>query len=210
MPSSSEQPLSRAQQRERTRQRILTIAARHFATHGFDAASIGNIAAAAGVKKALVQYHFETKENLWKAAIDFLWEKRTASMSQIIAPYPEVLDRAAMKRVLQSIVRGADQHREWFVIMFREAASPGPRFEWLLEHHLRADYEEGVNFVLACQRSGLLPALSPMHLIQIISGALAYPLFITRMIQEITGEPLDPGQLDAYVETLLQLLTRSP
>ena len=55
----------RQQQKEQTREQILEAAIDTFARLGFDGASLADIAAAAGVKKALVQYHFTTKDQLW-------------------------------------------------------------------------------------------------------------------------------------------------
>jgi len=47
------------------RHRILRAAARLYALHGYDGTSIREIAAAAGVTKPLVHYHFGTKEHLF-------------------------------------------------------------------------------------------------------------------------------------------------
>ena len=50
-----------------------------------EASIFPDIAAAAGVKKALVQYHFATKEKLWKAAAAKLWDERNAHMAGYIS-----------------------------------------------------------------------------------------------------------------------------
>jgi AcrR family transcriptional regulator len=52
-----------------TRATILNAALELFSQKGFSGASIGDIAAKAGVTKSLVQYHFESKEYLWKQAL---------------------------------------------------------------------------------------------------------------------------------------------
>jgi len=44
-----------------------------FGERGFEASSIGDIAAAAGVAKANVLYHFGSKEELWREAVDALF-----------------------------------------------------------------------------------------------------------------------------------------
>lgn len=51
---------------ESARERILRAAARLYASRGFSGTSIREIADTAGVKKPLVFYHFETKENLYR------------------------------------------------------------------------------------------------------------------------------------------------
>ncbi len=51
------------------RTKILETATRLFATHGYDSTSLSHVAKAASVSKALIFWHFETKENLFKAVL---------------------------------------------------------------------------------------------------------------------------------------------
>lgn len=60
-----------------TRNRILSAALFHFAEHGFDGASMRAIASRSGISLALVQYHYGTKEKLYRA----VWEDMTAPNS---------------------------------------------------------------------------------------------------------------------------------
>lgn len=53
----------------RTREAILASATRLFSERGYAATSIGDVAADAGVTKSLVQYHYQSKEALWQAAL---------------------------------------------------------------------------------------------------------------------------------------------
>lgn len=51
---------------EDTRSRLLSAASRLFAEKGYDHATVRDICAAAGVNIALVNYHFKSKEGLYK------------------------------------------------------------------------------------------------------------------------------------------------
>jgi AcrR family transcriptional regulator len=51
------------------RTKILETATRLFAAHGYDSTSLSHVAKAASVSKALIFWHFETKENLFKAVL---------------------------------------------------------------------------------------------------------------------------------------------
>jgi AcrR family transcriptional regulator len=53
----------------KTRETILRAAFEAFAESGYEGASIGDIAKAAGVPKSLVQYHFGSKDELWEACL---------------------------------------------------------------------------------------------------------------------------------------------
>lgn len=76
-----------------TRNRILSEALFHFAEHGFDGATMRAIATRSGTSLALVQYHFRTKEQLYRA----VWQSLTAPNSEIRRTQLERFD-AAMPR----------------------------------------------------------------------------------------------------------------
>src|SRR5260370_40150134 len=65
------QPKGRkASQSAETRAAILAAAERHFAKAGLAGARTEEIAAEAGVNKALLYYYFESKEHLYEAVIE--------------------------------------------------------------------------------------------------------------------------------------------
>ncbi|MCU7726831.1 TetR family transcriptional regulator [Actinoplanes sp. KI2] len=63
-------PPSRAEQRRRTRARILDAAAKAFLADGYDRTTIRGVAAAAGVDSGLVTYYFESKQELFRQVIE--------------------------------------------------------------------------------------------------------------------------------------------
>ena len=207
MPEASNQ---RTLRRERTRQKILDSAVRIFAELGFDAASMGSIANHAGLKKALVQYHFETKLKLWQEAMNHLW----AQLHQLEAQLPHLDDhrslseeRDLLREVFKAIIRFAKSHPDWVGIMFREASTPGPRLDWLVDNHLRKDIEDGTRFVELAQAHDLLPAGPPLHLLHIISGALTYVLLVAPLTKRATGVRMTSDEsLDTTVDLLLEML----
>lgn len=54
---------------DRVRQRILDVAEAHFAERGFFGASVRDVTDAAGVRLAAINYHFETKEELFRSVL---------------------------------------------------------------------------------------------------------------------------------------------
>jgi AcrR family transcriptional regulator len=67
-----------------TKDRLLDSAEELFAAHGLDRVSVRDLAAAAGVNVAAVNYHFQSKENLYRAVlVRRLQFKRDASLAAI-------------------------------------------------------------------------------------------------------------------------------
>ncbi len=95
-----------------TRARILDAALREFSTLGMAGARMDQIAAAAGVNKALLYYHFDSKENLYIAAVEMISAKiRDRSMAVFLraASPGERLLRAALDHFDRILAQGEFQ-----------------------------------------------------------------------------------------------------
>ena len=65
-----------------TRDRIVAAAADLFSERSFDGATTREIAARAGVTQPLLNYHFRSKDELWRAAVDSLFERLHNTMDE--------------------------------------------------------------------------------------------------------------------------------
>ena len=95
-----------------TRARILEAALREFAALGMAGARMDQIAQAAGVNKALLYYHFESKEKLYVAALEMISAKiRDRSMAVFLrdASAGERLLRTALDHFDRILAQGAFQ-----------------------------------------------------------------------------------------------------
>ena len=205
--TSADEPTSRELQRRQTRSQILQAAGTVFARAGFDAASLAEIAEVAGVKKALVQYHFSTKDQLWRDTAAHIWEQRNTHMAQSLAATDTRDALATMRRGFTALVEFTHEQPEWLWFMFHEAAGGGERQEWLVENCLKADYQTGESFVREFQDRGLIRQGPAMHLLHLISGALTYNLLVAPSTLLATG--LDLGSrksIDEQVSLLQELL----
>src|ERR1700739_5112550 len=95
-----------------TRARILDAALREFSSLGLAGARMEQMAAAAGVNKALLYYHFDSKENLSLAAVEMISAKiRDRSMAVFLrdASPGERLLRAALDHFDRILAQGEFQ-----------------------------------------------------------------------------------------------------
>jgi TetR/AcrR family transcriptional regulator len=111
-----------------TRSRILDSALREFSTLGFAGARMDQIAAAAGVNKALLYYHFDSKENLYAAAVEMISAKiRDRSMAVFLSnasPGERVL-RAALDHFDRILTQGEFQSLMQQEMMRMHQGDPG-------------------------------------------------------------------------------------
>ena len=210
--STSKVSTARAKQREKTRKRILTSAIDIFAQAGFDASSLADIARLAGVKKALVQYHFATKEQLWQACASQIWTERNQQLAGFIAdahPEQSTLDpRSRMRNAFVAVVKFTREKPQWLWFMFHEGAANGERLQWLIDNFIGADYEQGQAFIRDFQSRGLIRAGSPLQLINLISGALTYNLLVAPQTYRATHTDMTSERaISEQVDLLLTMLT---
>ncbi len=110
-----------------TRDLIFAAAATHFSSHGFDGASVDAIAQDAGVNKAMIYYHFESKLGLYRDVYRDLLHAVSGAAADI-ASSPESPPQK-IERFIQALAEMRDV-RPWFPpLMLREMAAGGPRLD---------------------------------------------------------------------------------
>ncbi len=146
MPANTQQSVRRPQQRGvDTRRELLDAALREFAAVGFDAASTRSIATRAGVRQGQLTYHFETKDALWRATVDHLFERfdiefTTASKMRSASDASDAV--ALFESSVRALVRAVSRLPELNRIMVHEAMLDSERLVWLVDRHVRARFEQ--------------------------------------------------------------------
>jgi len=103
-----------------TREAILAVARRRFATYGYDATSLRSIAADAQVDPALLIHYFRTKEGLFAAA---------ARLPVRLSELQSALDGLPPRQAAEALVRSylqvvdSDQSRNAILALIRSAVS---------------------------------------------------------------------------------------
>ncbi len=92
---------------ERTRRRLLEIAVERFGTQGYKATSVSEIARAAGLTQAAVYAYFESKEQLFDAAVDADAEAAILAAADGVATTPA---SQLVPMVLVLLVGGLGNH----------------------------------------------------------------------------------------------------
>ena len=121
-------------------ERLLQAAAVEFASHGFEGASTRRIADQAGIFQAQIGYHIGSKDDLWRATVDYLFTRLRAELDQAItSSHDEPVNDpvGVFADVIRRHVRHTAKHPELSRIMLMETAKKSPRVDWLLKNHVR-------------------------------------------------------------------------
>jgi TetR/AcrR family transcriptional regulator len=180
-----------------TRERIVVAATDLFAERSFDGASTRDIAARAGVTQPLLHYHFRSKDELWRAAVDSLFSLLTTTLAARTAGLRGVDEVTSAKLRVREFITFSARHPELHRIMLQESKVDGPRMDYLVDHHVRPIYVETTELFKTLVASGAVPAISPTHLYYIITGAGPTMFVLAPECRRLSG--LDPS-LDAVIE----------
>jgi AcrR family transcriptional regulator len=210
MPRSAVQPAPKASRDEDKRERILAAALEAFSQNGFDGATTREIAARAGVNLGLIQYYFEGKENLWRAAVARAFERIRETFEGILDDAPD--DDARTRLLIRTWVRFVAECPEFVRLMHDEGKRDGPRMRWLVDEHVRPLYRTIRTLLERAQERGQLPAhVDALHFHYIMVGAVAMIFHQAEECRRLTGvDPADPDVIEKHAEAVEALLLGPP
>lgn len=103
---------------ERTRQEILDVAVSEFCSHGFDGARVDAIAAKTRTTKRMIYYYFGGKEQLYVAALEFVYASiRKAESAVDVAHLPPL---EAIRRIAELTFDHHEAHPDFLRLITME------------------------------------------------------------------------------------------
>lgn len=118
-----------------TRQQILNAALEVFAEFGFTGAATREIARRARVHQPAIAYHFKSKELLWKAAADAVFEEFSSTLETGLKD--TVSDGDRLRRLAEIYVRFVARKPAWATFIIQEGMQANERNDWLVKTWLR-------------------------------------------------------------------------
>jgi len=186
-----------------TRGQILKAADRLFGGKGFDAASVREIAEECGVNKALVHYHFGSKDGLFESVLDNYYQRLDRILQEAMQQPGSPRDR--IFNMLDTYVDFLAQNRNFSRIVQRE--SSGGKHLRRIQEHLVPMFSRGRNLLHQAfpqTRSGDLAA---EHLLVSFYGMIVAYFTWSEMVKGLTGsDPLSKKNLALRKKHLHKLL----
>ena len=181
-------------------ERILQAALEAFSQKGFDGARTRDIAARANVTLGLVQYHFGSKEKLWRAVAERTFGDLEGRLEALTSNERGEDERELLRRLLRAHVAFVAEHTEFIRIMHDEGKRRGPRMRWLVDRYVKPLHEQLTPLILRAQEKGVLPAgIAPTHFVYIMVGAVGMIFHQAEECKRVSGiDPADPEAVAAH------------
>ena len=195
-----------------TRKRIIEAAEIEFADHGFDGVSVRQIALRADVPVALVNYHFGSKEGLYKAIFEMrapmiiderLAGLRLAEMEPDRERKVEMIVKAVLVPNLH--MRSTERNSSYSRILAREVSDPKSHNRKVI-----ADLFDPVAYKVMDALHGAMPERTIEEInwaYQALLGVMVYTMADTGRISRLSGGRCDPEDEMATATHLVALMT---
>jgi len=190
-----------------TRDRIVAAAIDLFSERSFDGASTREIAARADVTQPLVNYHFRSKEELWRAAVDALFERLHQTLDDRAHGLRGVDAITRAKLLVREFVTFSARNPQLHRIIMQESKADGPRMDYLVDRHVRPIYERTTEIFESLKREGAVPDVPAPYLYYILTGAGPTMFVLAPECRRLSS--LDPTQedvIEAHADAVCRLI----
>jgi AcrR family transcriptional regulator len=187
------------------RARLVRAARARFLTAGVDGASLRDIAAAAGTSVGMVYYHFGTKDDLFLAVVEEIYQRLLADLEQVLAPGPAVRER--LRGLFRRLARLDEAELDVLRLMAREALVSSARLDRLLARFLRGHVPLVMRLIEDGRRDGTFaPGRPPLLLLMATFALAGPPQLIRRTLRGRLAAAAALPEGEAFADDLLELL----
>lgn len=186
-----------------TREKILTAADTLFAEVGYDAATTREIALLSGVNKALIHYHFKSKEALLESILDRYYERLTVVLGESLSGDGSFLDRT--KGMVDAYIDFLSENRNFARTVQREAS--GGKHVDRVRAHMVPIFEMGIELLKDAYPATRRGDLAAEQLLISYYGIIVTYFTYSDVLESLIGkDPLSTSELERRKRHLHRLL----
>jgi len=187
------------------RLRLVHAARARFLALGVDGASLREIAARARTSLGMIHYYFPTKDDLFFAVVEEIYQQLLADLAAALAPGPPVVER--LRGLFARVASLSPDELDVVRLVVREALVSSARRERLIALFLRGHVPLVLGLLDEGVRTGVLAEGRPLPLLLMATFALAGPpQVVARQVgSRLGGKAIPAGEqlADALLDVLL-------
>jgi len=193
------------------REALLESALVEFGAKGFDGASTRAIASRVQAHQPQINYHFESKTALWRAAVDhlfgLLWKAFDGAIPADLTGIRVPALAAGFADGIRRFVRFAAEHPELNQIMVHEGTAASDRLTWMTKTHVKPFFD-GIRPAWQTLRdAGIAAPIDNEIFYYVLIGAASLPYVNAPEFRLLTGrDPKNPSWIDAHADGLVAIL----
>jgi len=186
---------------------ILRLALKAFAREGYGGVSLNSLAKEVGVADSNLHYHFGSKIELWKSALNLVGNEIVRELDNLSRLIKDLDGIQQMKLFNKQIVYVSARYPEFQQIVVQEVFSKSARSEWLVTHLLGNIYQYMDSIRLEEQKKGRIKKVPPANMTSFVIGSITTLFSRSYQMQKLYGlNPFDKEEVERHAEIMNDLL----
>ncbi len=191
---------------ENTKQTVLKAALKIFAQEGFADARLRDIATLAGTTHSLIRHHFGSKDDLWKAVVDYGLDLQEKKILKIIKSRKSDDPVELFKDFIRSFVSTISGNPELSKIMLHDNSRTSPHLEYLIERQKRLHSIVEPVF-LDAQKCGYFKGFNHDSFLVYVRALVETPIATRDITNRLLGEDIISGKgISNHIDRILKFL----
>jgi TetR/AcrR family transcriptional regulator len=192
-----------------TRDRVLQVAQALFAERGYRGTSLRDIAKRIGIKAPSLLHHFPSKQQLYLAVLDKMFESLEDAANAIAWGRESRQER--MRQAVGDAIDFIASHPDFVRIMWKEMADESGVGRQVLKRRLPPLFSTAVNFIFRGQRDGEFRAeVDPLHFMWSLNSITIGYFTTAAMIRRLWSmNLLEPAMIDRRKREVIDMVERT-
>src|SRR6202451_220700 len=192
-----------------TRERVLAVAQNLFAEHGYRGTSLRDIARRIGIKAPSLLHHFPSKEQLYLAVLDKMFESLEDAANAIAWGRESRQER--MRQAVGNAIDFIASHPDFVRIMWKEMADESGFGRQVLKRRLPPLFSTAVNFIFRGQRNGEFRVeVDPLHFMWSLNSITIGYFTTAAMIRRLWSmNLLEPAMIERRKREVIDMVERT-
>jgi TetR/AcrR family transcriptional regulator len=192
-----------------TRERVLQVAQVLFAERGYRGTSLRDIAKRIGIKAPSLLHHFPSKQQLYLAVLDKMFESLEDAANAIAWGRESRQER--MRQAVANAIDFIASHPDFVRIMWKEMADESGVGRQVLKRRLPPLFSTAVNFIFRGQRDGEFRAeVDPLHFMWSLNSITIGYFTTAAMIRRLWSmNLLEPAMIDRRKREVIDMVERT-
>jgi TetR/AcrR family transcriptional regulator len=192
-----------------TRDRVLQVAQALFAERGYRGTSLRDIAKRIGIKAPSLLHHFPSKQQLYLAVLDKMFESLEDAANAIAWGRESRQER--MRQAVGDTIDFIASHPDFVRIMWKEMADESGVGRQVLKRRLPPLFSTAVNFIFRGQRDGEFRAeVDPLHFMWSLNSITIGYFTTAAMIRRLWSmNLLEPAMIERRKREVIDMVERT-
>jgi TetR/AcrR family transcriptional regulator len=192
-----------------TRERVLQVAQALFAERGYRGTSLRDIAKRIGIKAPSLLHHFPSKQQLYLAVLDKMFESLEDAANAIAWGRGSRQER--MRQAVGDAIDFIAGHRDFVRIMGKEMADESGVGRLVLKRRLPPLFSTAVNFIFRGQRDGEFRSeVDPLHFMWSLNSITIGYFTTAAMIRRLWSmNLLEPAMIERRKREVIDMVERT-